>query len=65
MGQAQRTVSRALIQGGQGLGFEALQLTQAAGQTLQPVLEALYAWGVDHYLRNQSANAVTEVAEEV
>lgn len=29
----------------------------AYGQTLQPVLEALYAWGRAHYLRNQPASA--------
>lgn len=26
------------------------------GQTLQPVLEALYAWGLRHYTRDDSAN---------
>ena len=35
----------------------------AYGRTLQPVLDALYAWGRAHYLRNQpGATAAAEVA---
>ena len=32
------------------------------GRTLQPVLDALYAWGREHYLRAQ-ASAAPEVAQ--
>jgi DNA-binding HxlR family transcriptional regulator len=32
------------------------------GQTLQPVLAALYAWGMQHYMRDQSASRVVCLA---
>ena len=31
----------------------------AYGQTLQPVLDALYTWGTAHYVRSQAANEAT------
>ncbi len=34
----------------------------AYGQTLQPVLEALYHWGRAHYIRSQAAAAPTDPA---
>ena len=33
------------------------------GQTLQPVLDALYAWGMAHYARSQAADKVTVAAD--
>lgn len=34
------------------------------GQTLQPVLDALYAWGRAHYLRSQAAGAPPCLTDE-
>ena len=35
----------------------------AYGQTLQPVLEALYTWGTAHYVRSQAADEATVGAD--